>query len=194
MPYVTSSDRNQLKMITLDSMVAEDSEARIIDAFVNYLDLEKLAVKKAVPAREGRPAYDPRDLLKLYIYGAQNDLRSSRKLAKACIVNIEIKWLVHGVEPDFRTISDFRKENHASLKKVFRAFNHLLQGQLDKEFLSVDGSKFFANNSKERNFTMNKLDERINWLTGHVEEYMRLLDQQDQEEDAKREPFPAFTD
>jgi len=184
MPYITSTSRNQIKMMTLENMVASDSEARVIDAFVDYLDLKKLNIRKAVPAREGRPAYNPRDLLKLYIYGAQNDIRSSRKLAKACIVNIEVKWLVGEIQPDFRTISDFRKENSSSMKKVFHAFNRLLQGEFDSEFLSVDGSKFFANNAKERNFTINKLDDRISWLEGHVEEYLRQLDQADQEEEA----------
>lgn len=190
MPYITSSYRHQVKMITLDSLVPHDSEARIIDAFVNSLDLQKLGIKRAVPSSEGRPAYNPRDLLKLFIYGAQNDIRSSRRLAKACIINIEVKWLVSEVQPDFRTISDFRKVNAPLMKKVFHVFNQYLRGQLDSEFLSVDGSKFFANNSKDCNFTINKLDERIGWLEGHVEEYIRLLDQADQEEVA---PSGALT-
>ena len=184
MPYINSIDRYQIQMLSLDERVEQDSEARVIDAFVSSLDLKKLGVAKAVPAMEGRPAYDPRDLLKLYIYGAQNEIRSSRKLEKACKVNLEVQWLVRGVRPDFRTISDFRKVNASAMKKVFHAFNQLLRGQLNSEFLSVDGSKFFASNSKDRNFTMNKLDDRINWLTGHLEDYMRQLDQADQREGA----------
>ena len=179
MPYINSVDRYQIQMLSLDERVEQDSEVRVIDAFVNSLDLKKLDVAKAVPALEGRPAYDPRDLLKLYIYGAQNEIRSSRKLEKACKVNLEVQWLVRGVRPDFRTISDFRKVNASAMKKVFHAFNQLLRGQLTNEFLSVDGSKFFANNSKDRNFTMSKLDDRISWLTGHHEDYMRQLDQAD---------------
>ena len=184
MPYINSIDRDQIQMLSLDERVEQDSEARVIDAFVSSLDLKKLDVAKAVPALEGRPAYDPRDLLKLYIYGAQNEIRSSRKLEKACKVNLEVQWLVRGVRPDFRTISDFRKVNASAMKKVFHAFNQMLRGQLNSEFLSVDGSKFFASNSKDRNFTMNKLDDRINWLTGHLEDYMRQLDQADQREGA----------
>ena len=184
MPYINSIDRDQIQMLSLDERVEQDSEARVIDAFVSSLDLKKLGVAKAVPALEGRPAYDPRDLLKLYIYGAQNEIRSSRKLEKACKVNLEVQWLVRGVRPDFRTISDFRKVNASAMKKVFHAFNQMLRGQLTSEFLSVDGSKFFASNSKDRNFTMNKLDDRINWLTGHLEDYMRQLDQADQREGA----------
>lgn len=184
MPYINSIDRDQIQMLSLDERVEQDSEARVIDAFVSSLDLKKLGVAKAVPALEGRPAYDPRDLLKLYIYGAQNEIRSSRKLEKACKVNLEVQWLVRGVRPDFRTISDFRKVNASAMKKVFHAFNQMLRGQLNSEFLSVDGSKFFASNSKDRNFTMNKLDDRINWLTGHLEDYMRQLDQADQREGA----------
>lgn len=192
MPYINSIDRYQIQMLSLDERVEQDSEVRIIDAFVSSLDLKKLGVAKAVPAMEGRPAYDPRDLLKLYIYGAQNEIRSSRKLEKACKVNLEVQWLVRGVRPDFRTISDFRKVNAPAMKKVFHAFNQLLRGQLTSEFLSVDGSKFFASNSKDRNFTMNKLDDRINWLTGHLEDYMRQLDQADQRENAV--PSGAFSE
>ena len=183
MPYITPGDRHQIQMITLDSMLEPESEVRIIDAFVDALNLDKLGFARTSPAKEGRPAYDPRALTKLYIYGAQNDIRSSRKLEKACRVNIEVRWLMNNLQPDFRTISGFRKVNIASIKKVLHAFNRMLQGELKEELLSVDGSKFFACNSKERNFTKAKLDDRISWLEGHIDEYLRLLDQTDEAED-----------
>ncbi len=183
MPYITPGDRHQIQMITLDSMLDPESEVRIIDAFVNALDMNKLGFARTTPAKEGRPAYDPRALMKLYIYGVQNDIRSSRKLEKACRVNIEVRWLMNNLQPDFRTISGFRKVNITSMRKVFKSFNRLLHGEVDKEYLSVDGSKFFACNSKERNFTRAKLDDRIGWLEGHIDEYLRLLDQIDEAED-----------
>lgn len=186
MPYVNPQDRNQMQIVSLDSMIEPESEIRVIDAFVNALDLNELGFSRSVPAREGRPAYDPRALLKLYIYGVQNDIRSSRKLEKACRVNLEVRWLMNSLTPDFRTISGFRKENAPAMKKVFLAFNKLLRGELQNEFFSVDGSKFFACNSKERNFTRSKLDDRICWLEGHIDEYIRLLEQADDLENPDR--------
>lgn len=181
MPYVNDLDRDQLMMTSLDSMVDRHSTARIIDAFVDSLDLKKLGFIRNQPAFEGRPSYDPHAMLKLYVYGYQNNITSSRKLAKACMVNIEVIWLVKGVKPDFRTISEFRRHNVGSMKKVFHSFNQLVKGEIDAGFLSVDGSKFIANNSREHNFTLNKLDDRISWLEGHIDEYLRLLERSDTE-------------
>lgn len=181
MPYVKTRDRNQMMFCSMDSFVDPESTARLIDAFVNSLDLQKYGVKEA--AREGRPLYDPKGLLKLYIYGCRNEIRSSRKLQRACEVNIEVIWLMGGAKPDFRTISDFRKDNVDVLKKLFHEFNRRLSGAVDWGFSSVDGSKFQANNSKNNNFTKNKLDDRIKWLDGHTEEYLRILKEMDEEED-----------
>ena len=119
MGYVKGVDRNQATIVTLDVMVAPDSEARLVDAFVDSLDLEKLGFRP--PAAEGRPAYDPRSMLKLYVWGYRRGVRSSRKLAASCRENVEAMWLVSGVRPDFRTISDFRKDNAEALRKVFSA-------------------------------------------------------------------------
>jgi len=94
----------------------------VIVAFVDFLDLEDMGFEKAVPAFEGRPGYNPRAMLKLHLYGGQKSVRSSRKLSESCKINIEVKWLMEGLEPDFRTISDFRKDNIYCLKKVFHAF------------------------------------------------------------------------
>jgi len=107
----------------MDSLVADESIARIIDAFVNGLDIFGTGITKAMPAGEGRPAYDPRSLLKLYIYGSRKSIRSSRRLAEACRLNVEIRWMIGGIEPDFRTISDFRKDNVQNLKKQWNAWH-----------------------------------------------------------------------
>lgn len=180
MPYVKTQDRNQMMICSLESFVDPESTARLIDAFVDSLDLRKYGVKEA--AKEGRPLYDPKGLLKLYIYGCRNQIRSSRKLQYACEVNIEAMWLVGGVKPDFRTISDFRKDNIDALKKLFHEFNRRIAGAVEWGFYSIDGSKFQANNSKKNNFTKNKLDDRIKWLDGHTEEYLRILKEMDEEE------------
>ncbi len=181
MPYIKTFDRNQMMLCTWDSFVAPESTARIIDAFVNSLAMDKYGVRAV--AVEGRPSYEPKGLFKLYIYGYKNSIRSSRKLAKACEVNIEVKWLMGGVEPDFRTISDFRKINIKALKVIFHEFNRRLSGEVEWGFSSVDGTKMQACNSKNNNFTKNKLDDRIKWLNGHIEEYLRILDEVDKYED-----------
>ena len=126
MGYVQGVDRNQATIVTLDVMVAPDSEARLVDAFVDSLDLEGLGFRP--PAAEGRPAYDPRSMLKLYVWGYRRGVRSSRKLAASCRENVEAMWLVSGVRPDFRTISDFRKDNAEALRKVFSALVERLSG------------------------------------------------------------------
>lgn len=180
MPYVAGFDRNQMMFVAWDLLVDKDSIARLIDAFVNSLDLGKLGFKEM--SAEGRPAYDPKAMLKLYIYGSRKGIRSSRKLAESCKVNIEVKWMTGGVEPDFRTISDFRKDNIECLKKVFHEFNRRISGEVNWGFSSIDGSKFLANNSKDNNFTMNKLDDRINWLNSHTDEYLRILKDMDEQE------------
>lgn len=181
MHYVKTFDRNQIMMTSWDDMVDSESTARLIDAFVNSLDLSEYDIKEL--GSEGRPPYDPRSMFKLYIYGSENGLKSSRKLAKSCKVNVEVRWLMGGVEPDFRTISDFRKDNIDSMKKIFREFNRRISGAVEWGFTSIDGSKFNACNSKNNNFTKNKLDDRIKWLNGHVEEYLRILDDMDKQDE-----------
>jgi transposase len=181
MGYVRGIERDQARIVSLGDMVAADSHARLVDAFVESLDMKRLGF--GAPAAEGRPAYDPRSLLKLYVWGYRNGVRSSRRLAAACRTNVEAMWLVSGVTPDFRTVSDFRKGHAGAMREVFHAFNERLAGAVSWGFCSVDGSKFLASNSKSSNFTAHKLDDRISWLDGHVAEYMRRLDEADALED-----------
>ena len=181
MPYIKTFDRDQVMLCSWDSFVEADSDARLIDAFVNSLDLSAYGVKEV--SYEGRPAYDPKGLFKLYIYGNRYGIRSSRKLALSCRKNIDVKWMLGGVEPDFRTISYFRKENIRSLKKIFYEFNRRMAGEVIWGFLSIDGSKFQACNSKDNNFTKSKLDDRIKWLNEHVDEYLRILSEIDEQEE-----------
>lgn len=181
MPYVSTFDRTQMMMCSWDSLVDPESIARIIDAFVNSLDLAKYGVKEV--ATEGRPSYNPKGMYKLYIYGSRKEIRSSRKLAESCKVNLEVKWLMGGAEPDFRTISDFRKDNIESMKGIFHEFNRRLSMTVEWGFTSIDGSKFLANNSKDSNFTKNKLDDRIKWLNAHTDEYLRILKEMDEQEE-----------
>ncbi len=185
MPYVVKPiDRNQVTMNTLDTMVEWNSIARVIDCFVDHLDLSGLGFKKTNPSFEGRPCYDPQSMLKLYLYGYRKNIRSSRKLAAACITNIDVIWMLGGLRPDFRTIADFRKDNKSNLKGVFKEFVKRVTVNLKTGYVSIDGSKFKAWNGKDRNFTITKLDDRIKWLEDHTQEYLRLIDEADKEEEA----------
>lgn len=186
MPYIETIDRTQMMICSLDSFVDEKSIARLIDAFVESLDLQEYGIKE--PSFEGRPGYDPKGMFKLYIYGNRKGIRSSRKLAESCQINMEVMWLLGGVKPDFRTIADFRKDNIESMKKIFHEFNRRIAREVEWGFTSVDGSKFYANNSKDKNFTKNKLDDRIQWLDAYVEEYLRQLEELDKKEQ-KEEAF-----
>ncbi len=124
MKYITGEKRNQITLLPgcIEDYVGEDNPVRVIDAFINQLDMDTAGFKRAKPNETGRPSYDPRDLLKLYIYGYFNKIRSSRKLMQECTRNIEIMYLIGKLIPDFRTIADFRKDNPKALKNVFKAF------------------------------------------------------------------------
>jgi len=189
MAYKKGEDRRQRTLFPdcIDDYVEQDSPVRLMDAFVDCLDMEKLGFQRFVPADTGAPGYDPRDLLKLYTYGYYYEVRSSRKLARQCLINIEVMWLLSKLTPDFRTISDFRKDNKEAIEKTFKEFNRFCLGEnlFSKNFVSIDGSKFKAVNAKDRNFTLNKLDDRIARLDQHIAHYMDELDAYDAEEGRK---------
>jgi len=186
MGYINGTNREQAVLFPeiLDDYIDKDNPVRVFDRFVDSVDMLKLGFNRVVPASEGRPGYDPRDMLKLYIYGYFNKIRSSRHLAREAGRNVELMWLINKLTPDFRTISDFRKDNKSSLKGVFKEFNRLCDeiGLYSLEYISIDGSKFKGVNAKDRNFTLRKLDDRLARLNLHIEEYLQLLDQADNAE------------
>lgn len=190
MAYISGADRHQMVLFpeSLDEYIGEDNPVRVFDAFVNSLNMEQCGFARSIPAVEGRPGYDPRDLLKLYIYGYFNKIRSSRSLAREARRNVELMWLLNKLAPDFRTISDFRKDNKKALKNVFKQFNRLCDKLklYSKEYISIDGSKFKAVNAKDRNFTLNKLDDRLKRLDNQIDEYMMLMEKADAEEQDER--------
>ena len=189
MAYKKGEDRRQRTLFPdcIDDYIEQDAPTRLMDAFVDHLDMGALGFQRFVPADTGAPGYDPRDLLKLYTYGYYYEVRSSRKLARECHVNIEVMWLLNKLTPDFRTISDFRKDNKEAIEKTFREFNRFCftQDLFSKNFVSIDGSKFKAVNAKDRNFTLNKLDDRIARLDQHITHYLDELDTYDAEEGRK---------
>lgn len=186
MSYIKGEPRRQKLMFpeVLDDFITKDNEVRIIDSFVNSLNMKELGFLRDKPSKEGRPGYDPRDLMKLYIYSYFNGIRSSRKIAAECYRNIEVMWLICKITPDFRTIADFRKDNKKAIRNVFKEMNLRFDklGLFRHTYYSIDGSKFKAVNAKDNNFTLAKLDDRIERLEDNVDNYMSILDEEDVEE------------
>lgn len=189
MAYKKGEDRRVRVLFPdcIDEYVEADAPVRLFDTFVDQLDMGRLGFVRAVPNEKGTSSYDPRDLMKIYVYGYFYQVRSSRKLARECWCNVEVMWLVGKLTPDFRTISDFRKDNSKAITLVFKEFNKFCMSLrlFSKSYISIDGSKFKAVNAKDRNFTLNKLDDRIKRLDEHIALYMEELDAYDHEEGRK---------
>ena len=175
MKYVEGQDRRQMTLLPdcLEDYIGEENPVRVFDAFVDGLDIEELGIDRAAANETGRPPYDPRDLLKLYIYGYFNRLRFSRRLMAECRRNVELFYLLGKLTPDFRTIADFRKNNAGALKNVFKAFVKLCMklGLYQKELLAVDGSKFRAVNSKDNCYNAEILNKKLERIDVHIAEY-----------------------
>lgn len=171
--------------ICFDNLIEEDNPVRMLNSFVDALDMEKLGFKNAIPKTKGRPGYNPKMMLKLYLYGYFNGIRSSRKLEKESKRNIELFWLLENLTPDFRTISDFRKENISCMKGVFTEFSILCEklNLIGKEIVAIDGSKFRASNSRRKNYTKGKLGKQIQYHEENVDKYIELLDKIDKDEE-----------
>jgi len=188
MAYIQGHARDQMLMLpaSVEDYVAADNPVRFIEAFVDELDLGDAGFMRSRPKATGRPGYDPGDLLKLYLYGYLNRVRSSRRLEAETVRNLEVLWLLRGLRPDYKTIADFRRDNRAAFKAVFRAFV-LLCRKLDlfgRELLAVDGTRLKAVNSRDRNFTQAKLDKHIKSADERLEKYLAQLDEADRGEDA----------
>lgn len=181
-------DVNQYSMMPMcyDDMIAEDNPVRVLDAFVEALDMEKLKFTRATVniSKAGRPGYNPKDMLKLYLYGYFNGIRSSRKLEKECHRNIELFWLIGELKPDFKTIADFRKDNINSIKGVFAEFSILCDDLklIGKEIVAIDGSKFRASNSRKKNYTEGKVEKQLKYYQETAERYIKLLEEEDKNE------------
>ena len=163
--FIEGEDRRQVTLLPecLDDYLGEDNPVRVVDAFVDELNLDELGFEGAQPAVTGRPSYHPAVLLKIYIYGYLNRVQSSRRLERECQRNIELVWLNGRLMPDFKTIADFRKDNGEAIRKVCREFV-LLCRRLElfsEASVAIDGSKFKAVNTRDRNFTQAKMQRRL---------------------------------
>src|SRR5262245_7412450 len=185
MSYLRGLDRSQTQLLppSIEDYVPLHSPVRFIDAYVEQLDLEPLGFRRSQPAETGRPGYDPKDLLKIYLYGYMNRIRSSRRLENEAGRNLELMFLLRGLVPDFKTIADFRRDNRECFKKVFKQFN-LLCRKMDlfgAELVAIDGSKFKAVNNPARRYTAEEFAQLVATIEKKIEDYLKNLDRQDAE-------------
>jgi transposase len=181
--YVEGQDRSQATLFpeSLDEYIAEDNPVRVVDVFVDELDLKDLGFEGAEPELTGRPAYHPGTLLKIYIYGYLNRVQSSRRLEREAQRNVELIWLTGRLAPDFKTIADFRKDNGPAIRRVCREFVLLCRNLnlFSDALVAIDGSKFKAVNGRDRNFTKHKLKARMQQLEESIARYLADLDRAD---------------
>jgi transposase len=181
--FIEGQDRQQVTLLpeSLDDFIAEDNAVRVVDAFVNELDLQALGFEGTQPAETGRPSYHPAVLLKIYIYGYLNRVQSSRRLERECQRNLELMWLTGRLAPDFKTIADFRRDNSTGIRNVCRRFVELCRELklFSQAVVAIDGSKFKAVNGHDRNFTPAKIQKRREQLEDNIQRYLVALDTAD---------------
>ena len=184
--FVAGADRSQSTLLPecLDDFIDESNPVRVIDAFVDALNLADLGFDGVEPAATGRPSYHPSINLKLYIYGYLNRVQSSRRLEREAGRNVEVMWLLGRLVPDHKTIADFRKDNGPAIRKVCARFVELCRemGLLTTASVAIDGSKFKAVNNRDRNFTRAKVERRRAQLEESVARYLSQLDTTDLQE------------
>ena len=183
--FVEGEDRSQVTLLPecLDDFVVADNPVRVIDVFIDELDLTGLGFDGVAPADTGRPAYHPAVLLKIYVYGYLNRLQSSRRLERETQRNVELMWLTGRLAPDFKTIADFRRDNGKAIRNVCREFIVLCRrlNLFSEAIVAIDGSKFKAVNNRDKNFTANKLKKRMAQLEESISRYLAELDRADRE-------------
>src|SRR6202040_2537067 len=184
--FIEGEDRTQVTLLPpcLEDYVEAENPVRVVEVFVDGLDLGGLGFVGVDPAATGRPAYHPAVLLKLYIYGYLNRIQSSRRLEREAQRNVELMWLTGRLRPDFKTIANFRKDNGRAIRKVCRQFIVLCR-QLNlftQTLVAIDGSKFKAVNNRDKNFTDAKMKRRMAQVNESIERYLRAMDSADRAE------------
>ncbi|WP_454914109.1 IS1182 family transposase [Variovorax gossypii] len=189
--FIEGESREQVTLLPecLDDYIGQDNPVRVVDAFVEELDLRSLGFQGADPAATGRPAYHPSVLLKLYIYGYLNRIQSSRRLEREAQRNVELMWLTGRLAPDFKTIADFRHHNSAGIRNVCKRFIGLCRDLklFSQTIVAIDGSKFKAVNSRDANFTPGKVDARQRQIEQSIQRYLDALETADRTQPAEVE-------
>ena len=181
--FIEGQDRSQVTLLPecLDDYVGEDNTVRVVDAFINELDMVGLGFAGATPAGTGRPSYHPAVMLKVYLYGYLNRIQSSRRLERECQRNVELMWLTGRLAPDFKTIADFRRDNGKGIRNVCRRFVLLCRELklFTESVVAIDGSKFKAVNNRERNYTPGKIERREREIEESIQRYLQALETAD---------------
>jgi transposase len=189
--FIEGEDRKQVTLLPecLDDFVTEDNQVRIVEAFVEELDLASLGFDGAMRSTTGRPSYHSAVLLKIYIYGYLNRVQSSRRLERECQRNVELMWLTGRLAPDFKTIADFRRDNGIGIRNVCRRFVMLCRELklFSQALVAIDGSKFKAVNTRDRNFTEGKVDKRQKQIEESIRRYLNALETADRTQPAELE-------
>jgi transposase len=184
MNYISGSNRAQLEFNCLEDLVDQDNQVRFIEAFVEKLDLKALQFEVKELKGEGRPRYEPKVFLKLYLYGYLNGLRSSRRLERECKRNIELQWLLSRLVPNYHSIADFRKDNPIALRNTFKLFVCFLKDLdlIGGKMVAIDGTKVRAHNSKKNNYSPKKIERHLAYIEEKTNEYLKELDENDEGE------------
>ena len=184
MPLIPKSDRHQLQMMSLEDMVDENSVARLVDAYCMSYEAESLGFVVKGKSHEGRPAFSADTLIRIYLYGCMHKLRSSRDLDRACRTNVELWWLTGSQMPCYKTIADFRKDNKAGFRNLFKHFREFcrLLKLYGEDTVAIDGAKFRAQNSKKNNYNKRKVKQHQEYIEEQTNHYLQELDKADQDE------------
>ncbi|AYC31803.1 IS1182 family transposase [Pseudomonas cavernae] len=181
--FIEGESRAQVSLLPecLDDYITDENPIRVVEAFVEQLDLAGLEFSGATPATTGRPSYHPAVLLKIYLYGYLNRIQSSRRLERECQRNLELMWLTERLAPDFKTIADFRRDNGKATRNVCRQFVVLCRNLdlFSQSIVAIDGSKFKAVNNRDRNFTKAKLRARMEQIEKSIDRYLAAMDTAD---------------
>jgi transposase len=182
MQHITGISRQQLQISSLEDRISPENPVRFIEAFVEHISLQALGFTVKTIKTEGRPSFDTKVFLKIYLYGYLGGVRSSRKLEKECVRNIELQWLLCGIVPNYHSIADFRKDNPKALKQLFKLFVSFLKDAdlIAGDTIAIDGTKSRAHNSKKANFNQKKIDKHLAYIEERTQEYLTQLDQNDQ--------------
>ena len=193
--FIAGENRSQTRLFpeSLDDYIAQDNAIRVVDAFVNKLDFQALGFTRAEPSATGRPGYQPATLLKIYVYGYLNRIQSSRRLERESHRNVELIWLTGRLMPDFKTIADFRKDNRKAIRRVCIEFVGVCRELelFSATLVAIDGSKFKAVNSRDKNFTRKSVKRRLQKTQANIDRYLAQLDAADREEPEIREVTAA---
>lgn len=181
MQHIQGISCYQLRLQSLEDTISQENPVRFIDAFVNSIDLEKIGFTPRVLKIEGRLSFDTKVFLKIYLYGYLNGIRSSRRLEKECLRNIELQWLLEAICPNYHSIADFRGDNPKALKQLFKLFVFFLKDAelIAGEIIAIDGTKSRAHNGKKSNFNQKKIDKHLAYIEAKTQEYLTALDQND---------------